>query len=158
MLPLRLYFAAGGIALHLVATSGPVLGQSSTRTTLRNPPTDTDTALLITLGVGDRLKTRWECSVEIENGEREYLMGEEGRVSSPPRFRVQVEGTAPIGEVEIVKDSKMVYSNQPGTQRVEFEYCDNPTPGEEASFSYLRVRQSGCDRRIGWSSPIRVSR
>ncbi len=91
------------------------------------------------------------------DGDREYLMGEEGRISSPPRFRVHVEGTAPIGEVEIVKDNKMVYSSRPGTQRVDFEYRDNSTPGEEASFYYLRVRQTDRDRQIGWSSPIWVN-
>ena len=91
------------------------------------------------------------------DGDREYLMGEEGQVSSPPRFRVHVEGTAPIGEIEIVKDNKMVYSSRPGTQRVDFEYRDNSTPGEEASFYYLRVRQTDRDRQIGWSSPIWVS-
>ena len=91
------------------------------------------------------------------DGDREYLMGEEALVTSPPRFRIHVEGTAPIGDVEIVKNNKMVYSSRPGTQRVDFEYRDNTAPGEEASFYYLRVRQTDRDRQIGWSSPIWVS-
>ena len=76
-------------------------------------------------------------------------MGDETSVSSPPRFRIHVEGTAPIGDVEIVKDNEMVYSQNPGTQVVDFEYCDNEIPGEEASFYYLRVRQTDRDKQLG---------
>ena len=91
------------------------------------------------------------------DGEEEYLMGDEASVTSPPRFRVHVEGTTPVGDVEIVKDNEKVYSRQPGTQVVDFEYTDNEVPGEEASFYYLRVRQADGDKQIGWSSPIWVS-
>ena len=91
------------------------------------------------------------------DGDKHYLMGDETSVSSPPRFRIHVEGTAPIGDVEIVKDNEMVYSQNPGAQVVDFEYRDNEVPGEEASFYYLRVRQTDRDKQIGWSSPIWVS-
>ena len=88
MLPFRLQLAACGILLCLVAMSGPVFGQSSTQTTLRNPPPGADTALLVTFGVGDTSKTKWDGSIEIENGELAALIGYEmgvGDLIHPPR-------------------------------------------------------------------------
>jgi uncharacterized protein DUF3604 len=86
---------------------------------------------------------------------REYLMGDEAEVSSPPRFRIHVEGTRALQDVEIVKDNQRVLSRQPDGSVADFEYRDTETPGEEASFYYLRVRQK--DGEIGWGSPIWVT-
>jgi len=76
-------------------------------------------------------------------------------VSSPPRFRIHVEGTVPFQDVEIVKDNQRVLSRQPGQKVVDFEYRDTAVPGEEASFYYVRVRQE--DGEVGWGSPIWVT-
>jgi hypothetical protein len=89
----------------------------------------------------------------VANG-REYMMGEEAEITAPPRFKFHVEGTDDLGEVEIVKDNQMVYAQTPGTKTADFEYRDNELPGEEASFYYLRVRQSDRDKQVAWSSPI----
>ena len=73
-----------------ISTLAPLLlwGQSSTQTTLRNPPSGAGHALLVTLGVGDRTAMKWDGSLEVTNGELIELVGYElriGDVIHPPR-------------------------------------------------------------------------
>ncbi len=91
------------------------------------------------------------------DGTREYLMGEEAAIAGPPTFRMHVEGTDRLGEIEVVKNNQRVYRQTPGTQVADFEYRDSGTPGEEADFYYVRVRQSDRDKQVAWSSPIWVT-
>ena len=90
-------------------------------------------------------------------GDREYLMGEEVAIADAPTFRVHVEGTDKVAEIEIVKNNGRVYRQEPGTQAADFEYQDSGKPGEEADFYYVRVRQSDRDKQVAWSSPIWVT-
>ena len=90
-------------------------------------------------------------------GGREHLMGEEAAIDGTPTFRVHVEGTDKVGEVEVVKNNGRVYRVTPDAQVVDFEYRDGNAPGEEADFYYVRVRQSDRDRQVAWSSPIWVT-
>ena len=88
MSPTCLHRVARAALIHLVAPSALLLAQSSTQTTLRNPPPDADTALLITLGVGDTSKTKWDGAIEVRNGELVELVGYEmgvGDFIHPPR-------------------------------------------------------------------------
>ena len=93
--------------------------------------------------------------MRLVTGDKEYLMGDDAAITGPPRFRIHVEGTLPLQDVEIVKDNQRVLTRQPNAKVVDFEYRDTEAPGEEASFYYLRVRQQ--DGEIGWGSPIWVS-
>lgn len=88
---------------------------------------------------------------------REHLMGEDVTISGSPVFRVHIEGTDKLAEVEVVKNNQKVYRQTPGTQTLDFEYRDNGAPGEEADFYYVRVRQADRDRQVAWSSPIWVA-
>ena len=90
-------------------------------------------------------------------GGREYLMGDDVAIASNPTFRVHVEGTDNLGEVEIVKNNGRVYRQTPGTRAVSFDYSDSDVPGEEADFYYVRVRQTDRDKQVAWSSPIWVT-
>ena len=92
----------------------------------------------------------------VEDG-REYLMGEDVSISGSPTFRVHIEGTDKLGEVEIVKNNSQVYRQTPNTQTVDFEYRDSGAPGEEADFYYVRVRQTDRDKQVAWGSPIWVT-
>lgn len=102
------------VVLLLVTSS--LWGQSSTQTTLRNPPVGASHALLVTLGIGDRQETNWDGRLEVRHGELVELIGYEmglGDVIHPPRrwqmstrpafaFN-QCEGrwrSAPMGEPE----------------------------------------------------------
>ena len=90
-------------------------------------------------------------------GSREYLMGEDVAIAGSPTFRVHVEGTDELGEVEIVKNNTRVYRQTPAAQAVSFDYSDSEAPGEEADFYYVRVRQADRDKQVAWSSPIWVT-
>ena len=88
---------------------------------------------------------------------RDHLMGEDVEIAGTPTFRVHVEGTDKIAEVEIVKNNQRVYRQTPDTQAVDFEYRHNDAPGEEADFYYVRVRQADRDQQVAWGSPIWVT-
>lgn len=88
------------------------------------------------------------------DGSREYLMGDDAVVSGPPKFTMRIEGTGPLKDVEIVKDNKAVYKQQPSGPAATLEFRDAAAPGKEASFYYVRVRQQ--DGQIAWGSPIWV--
>jgi len=92
------------------------------------------------------------------DGETEHMMGSDVTVSGQPEFRIHVEGTDLLGEVEIVKDNVRVYRQEPNAKVTDFTYRDNTTPdSEEASFYYVRVRQKDRDRQVAWGSPIWVT-
>ena len=76
--------------------------------------------------------------------------------SSPVRLRVHVEGEAPLDAVEIVKDRKVIHSQQVEGRTASFEYSDRSVPeaGRTASYFYVRVKQS--DDHYGWASPVWV--
>ena len=82
----RLIFIASLIVSCSCATV--LFAQSSTQTTLRNPPAGAGTVLLATLGIGDAAETKWDGSIEVENGKLIKLIGYEMRVGDiihPPR-------------------------------------------------------------------------
>ena len=72
------------------------------------------------------------------------------------RVRVRVEGDAPLELVEIVKDRKVIHSTRGEGQREEFEFSDRSgsTPGKDASYLYLRVKQA--NNHYAWASPVWV--
>ena len=92
------------------------------------------------------------------DGGREFMMGDEVRLEGAPRFKIHVEGTAAIGEFELVRNNKVILAQRPGTKVADVEFQDNDRPADATSFYYIRVRQSDQDKQIGWSSPIWVDR
>jgi hypothetical protein len=89
----------------------------------------------------------------LSDGTREYLMGSDARISGAARFRVHIEGTGSLRDVEIVKDNKRVYAAAVNGKTAAFEWSD-PSRGAGTSFYYVRVRQQ--DGQIAWASPIWV--
>ncbi len=72
-----------------------------------------------------------------------------------PPIRAAILGTDRIREVALVRNNEAIYTLQPGTSEVRFEYTDRePEPGE--SFYYVRAVQTNDE--IAWSSPIWVAR
>ena len=83
-----------------------------------------------------------------------YFMGDEFALSNALPLRVKVIGPRAIGKVDIIKDNEVVYSTEPGTREVEFEF--NDTSGVDGQhFYYVRVEQS--DGMVAWSSPFFVN-
>ncbi len=88
--------------------------------------------------------------------DRDYLMGEDARLVGAPRFRIHAEGTAPIGELKIVRNNEVILARRPGSRVVEVEFQDSDRPAGRTSFYYVRLRQTDQDKQIAWSSPIWV--
>ncbi len=88
--------------------------------------------------------------------DREHLMGEEVKLEGSPRFLIHAEGTAPIGELELVRNNEVILAQKPESAVADIEYRDNARPAGRTSFYYVRLRQTDQDRQVAWSSPIWV--
>ena len=88
--------------------------------------------------------------LDVRSGE--HLMGDEFTANGPVRLKVMAHGTAPIKKVDVIKDFLYVYSTEPRTPRVEFEWLDEEKRGPGLSWYYVRVIQE--DGEIAWGSPI----
>jgi hypothetical protein len=84
---------------------------------------------------------------------REWMMGDTLEAAAHPVLHIKVVGTGAIESVEIVKDGKFIFRNEPKTASVEFDYTDT-VPGSGESWYYVRVMQA--DRNMAWGSPIWV--
>ena len=112
MLHFRSQRVARAVVFCLIAGASALFAQSSTQTTLRNPPPDADTALLITLGVGDTSKTKWDGAIEVQNGELAgligYEMGVDDLIHPPRRWEASMREAIPFKrrnhDVGILKD------------------------------------------------------
>jgi hypothetical protein len=83
-----------------------------------------------------------------------HLMGEElALAGTTPELVVAVEGTGPIAQIDVIKNSKIVYTSNPGTRGARFTFRDDAYRGED-SYYYVRVIQA--DKNMAWASPIWV--
>jgi hypothetical protein len=81
------------------------------------------------------------------------LMGDITQSSEPTKLAVHIIGTAPITQIDVIRNNQYIHQVKPGTSESTFEYLDNsPQPGE--SYYYVRVEQT--DGQLAWSSPIWV--
>ena len=83
-------------------------------------------------------------------------MGEEVRWDGSPRFRIHAEGTAPIGDLELVRNNEVILSRKPGSTVADMEFRDHDRPVGKPSYYYVRLRQLDEDGQLAWSSPIWV--
>ena len=86
----------------------------------------------------------------------EHLMGEEVAIAGTPEFQVNVEGTAALARIDIIKDGTFVYTSNPNTKTAKFTYRDQMFDGAAESYYYVRVIQA--DKMMAWASPIWVTR
>ena len=83
----------------------------------------------------------------------DHLMGE--KIASPPDGPVTVTIVArcpgDIDRIEVCRNNKFVYINQPDGREAELKFVDMAPP-EGRSYYYVRVIQK--DEEIGWTSPV----
>jgi len=92
----------------------------------------------------------------LQTGGKEYLQGDiVSGVSGDARFSVKVVGTAPIRQIDVVRNNTFVHNRNPMEKEVTFTYVDAQPPAGE-SYYYVRVIQ--VNDQIAWSSPIWVRR
>jgi hypothetical protein len=83
----------------------------------------------------------------------EAIMGQETTVEGKPELKVTVEGTAPIAQIDVIKNGTFAYATKPGGVRAQFSFRDEQWNGGDA-FYYVRVIQQ--DKNMAWASPIWV--
>ncbi len=81
-------------------------------------------------------------------------LGSEVRASGPVTLLASVAGTSPIRTVRIVKDGKIIYSLDPQSDGVAFEFVD-PDGAPDGSYYYLDLVQVDGEKAI--SSPVWVN-
>ncbi|MBK5292722.1 MAG: hypothetical protein JJE04_13715 [Acidobacteriia bacterium] len=83
------------------------------------------------------------------------LMGDIVNVTEAPKLQVRILGTAPIRQVDIIRNNTYVHKLTPNQADVKFEYLDAASTAGEAYY-YVRAEQT--DGQLVWSSPIWVRR
>jgi hypothetical protein len=79
-------------------------------------------------------------------------MGSEINTSVAPELRVEVQGTAPLARIELVRDGRVVLARQPASAADRFSFVDTDMPAR--AWYYVRAIQQ--NRHVAWSSPIWV--
>jgi hypothetical protein len=91
----------------------------------------------------------------LQTAGREYLQGDIVKAPADFKLVVRVIGTAPIRQIDIIKNNTFIHNRQPLEREVNFTFVDRqPSPGE----SYYYVRAIQVDDQLAWSSPIWVQR
>ncbi len=84
-----------------------------------------------------------------------HLQGDWIPQAGPVRLTAKIMGTDVIQRVEVIRNGKFIYSQEPKAKNYNLEYAD-PTPPAGRTYYYVRVQQM--DRNLAWSSPIWVGR
>ena len=84
---------------------------------------------------------------------KRHLQGDWIQKAGPLRLTAKIMGTDILQRVELIRNGKFVYSQEPKEKNFNLEYADqNPPAGR--NYYYVRVQQ--LDRNLAWSSPIWV--
>jgi hypothetical protein len=84
----------------------------------------------------------------------DHFMGDEFALANALPIRVKVRGTRALSKVDVIKDSKVVYSTAPRQQSVQFEFTDKDSVAGR-HYYYVRVQQD--DMTLAWSSPLFIN-
>lgn len=85
---------------------------------------------------------------------REYLQGDVLTAGRGFKLWIRVIGTAPIRQLDIIKNNRFVLTQHPMVQELTLEYEDRDLALGE-SYYYVRIQQA--DGEMAWSSPIWVT-
>lgn len=81
------------------------------------------------------------------------LMGDIVSSSAPPKLMVRIGGTAPLKQIDVIRNNQYIYQLKPNQKEAHFEYVDSSIASGE-NYYYVRVEQT--DGQLAWSSPIWV--
>jgi hypothetical protein len=81
------------------------------------------------------------------------VMGEEIDAPEVPELQIRVRGTAPIQELQVIRNRKVIHRSSPNSRDVETVVRDTEYSGG-AAYYYVRIRQT--DNNMAWGSPIWV--
>ena len=83
-----------------------------------------------------------------------HMQGDIFGAAGRPRLEIRVEGTAPVEQVDVIRNNRIVFSSKPGKASVQLRYEDSDPPAGERYY-YVRVQQR--DGQMAWSSPMWMS-
>jgi hypothetical protein len=89
--------------------------------------------------------------LDVRSGD--HVMGDELK-SDHPTLQIKVQGTAKLAKVEVLKDSNVVHTFEPGKNDFEEKWSD-PKPTAGTHYYYVRVQQA--DGELAWGSPLWIS-
>jgi hypothetical protein len=92
--------------------------------------------------------------MDVRSGD--HVMGDEFNAAGPVRLKILVHGTRPIAKVDVIKDFAYVFSTEPRTERVSFEWSDDEPRTTGLSWYYVRAIQD--DGELAWGSPFWIHR
>jgi hypothetical protein len=91
----------------------------------------------------------------MQAGGQEYLQGDVVTVDGDFALSVKIVGTAPVRQIDIIKNQSFLHNRQNLGQEVTFTFKDNDV-GSGENLYYVRVIQQ--DGQMAWSSPIWVTK
>ncbi|MBM3726598.1 MAG: DUF3604 domain-containing protein [Acidobacteria bacterium] len=91
----------------------------------------------------------------MESGGKEYLQGDIIENGRDVRIKVKVLGTAPIRQIDVIRNNQFIHNLNPMQKDTSFEFAD-PKPKAGESYYYVRVIQ--VDDQMAWSSPVWIRR
>jgi hypothetical protein len=80
-----------------------------------------------------------------------HIMGDAFKTGDAPALEVNVIGTAPLAQIDIIRDSKVVETIRPGAREHKLKWAD-PKPEAGTHYYYVRVQQK--DGQLAWGSPL----
>ncbi|HEV8129798.1 MAG TPA: hypothetical protein VGQ81_00985, partial [Acidobacteriota bacterium] len=93
--------------------------------------------------------------VRMRDNAADYIQGDAFTAAGPAPLSVKAIGTQTIKDIRVIRNNRIVYSQQPNRREADFIFLDSDAPAGE-SYYYVRVIQE--DEQMAWSSPIWVTR
>ncbi|MHC4871289.1 MAG: DUF3604 domain-containing protein [Planctomycetota bacterium] len=101
-----------------------------------------------------RVYATTNARIILEFHANDSFMGEECFSEDYTRIKGKVYGTDVIEKIEVIRDSRVIHTIEPGCEDAEFEFEDSMRV-LGTCFYYLRVTQR--DKHMAWSSPVWVT-
>ncbi len=80
------------------------------------------------------------------------IMGDEFTYRGKPKLEIEVDGTAPIRAVRVVRNNRYVYATSPNSRRCRVTFVDQEAEPGKLYYYYVRVEQE--NGAMAWSSPM----
>jgi hypothetical protein len=90
--------------------------------------------------------------VDVRSGD--HIMGDEFQTRAAPTLQIHVIGTNTLAQIDVLRDSDVVHTMQPGQKEYHGTWTD-PNPAAGVHWYYIRVRQS--DDELAWGSPMWIN-
>jgi hypothetical protein len=88
----------------------------------------------------------------------EHMMGDIFTTRTAPTLTIDVQGTAPIAKMHVVRDNKYIYSVEAGddpTPNMKRTFTDTQAQPGKTSYYYVRIEQA--DGNLAWASPMWIT-